>query len=336
MAIAAIVALGLMGACGGVSDDARQAGSPNGGRPTTSTPSSVTAATTVEVTAATSPPQDEVATTTAVPVGSAPLEAFEGSGVWIDVYEWSPSSTDGSPGVTPDQVADMAAAGMTTLYIQSARTSRAVDVADPERFREFVDASHAHDMDVVSWYLPNHTDPETDLRRVLAPLDYGVDGIGIDLESKNLADRALRNERAIELVRNAADLASDVPVGAVVFAPQALSRYEPETWPDFPWAEVAAEADLMVPMAYWTIYADEFPESDDPVAYTAETLASLRSLVGPDTPIHSAGGLLGDSDVDDVTAAVETAREAGAIGVSMYSWSGVKPGQLISMQEEPR
>ena len=98
MAIAATFALGLTGACGGVSDDARQAGSPKDGRSTTSTSSSVAASTTVEVTAATSPPQDVTATTTAVPVGSAPLEAFEGSGVWIDVYEWSPSSTDGSPG----------------------------------------------------------------------------------------------------------------------------------------------------------------------------------------------------------------------------------------------
>lgn len=335
MAIAAVIVLGLAGGCGGGSDAPQQPGRTTDARSATSTSSPVTSATT-EATTTTTAPQGETSTTTSMPANSAPLGAFEGSGVWIDVYEWSPSSTDGSPGVTPDQVADMAAAGMTTLYIQSARTSRSVDVADPERFREFVDASHAHGMDVVSWYLPNHTDPETDLRRSLAPLEYGVDGIGIDLESKNLADRALRNERAIDLVRNAADLAGDVPVGAVVFAPQALSRYEPDTWPDFPWAEVAAEADLMVPMAYWTIYADEFPESDDPVAYTGETLALLRSLVGPDTPIHSAGGLLGESDVDEVTAAVETARKAGAIGVSMYSWSGVKPGQLVSMQEEPR
>ena len=105
---------------------------------------------------------------------------------------------------------------------------------------------------------------------------------------------------------------------------------------DFPWAEVAAEADLMVPMAYWTIYAKDFPESVDPVAYTNEALMLLRDRVGPDEPIHSAGGLLQDSGTDEVTAAVEAARQAGVIGVSMYSWSGVKPGQLVSMQEEPR
>ncbi|MEZ5371167.1 MAG: hypothetical protein R2704_00115 [Microthrixaceae bacterium] len=220
---------------------------------------------------------------------------------------------------------------MSTLYIQSARTSRSDSVSDPARFAEFVEAAHAHGMKVVAWYLPTHEDPAKDLRRVLAPLDYGVDGIGIDLESKDLPDIQLRNERAVELVRNAADLAGDIPVGAVVFAPQALDRYEPETWPYFPWAEVADAADLMVPMAYWTIYAEEFPASVDPVAYTEETLRLLRERVGATEPIHSAGGLLQNSSGGDVAAAATTARATGAIGVSMYSWSGVKPGQLESM-----
>lgn len=173
MAIAVIVVFGLGGACGGGSKDARQPRSTASETPCppASTTSKVTPAPTEATTTTTA--KDETSTTTSMLADSAPLKAFEGSGVWIDVYEWSPSSTDGPPGVTPDQVADMAAAGMTTLYIQSARTSRAVDVADPERFREFVDASHAHGMDVVSWYLPNHTDPETDLRRLPAPSSMG-------------------------------------------------------------------------------------------------------------------------------------------------------------------
>ncbi|CCM62171.1 MAG: hypothetical protein GX471_10250 [Candidatus Microthrix parvicella] len=333
---AAAVAVLIVAGCGGT--DARSADT--GSAETTSV---VDAISTTSVTSTTSKEPPAVAgpsaTTTSVPPPTDPpgeavsLAAFEGSGVWIDVFEWSPTATDGKPRVTPDQVDDMSAAGMTTLYIQSAQTSRDEPVSDPDRFTEFVERAHANNMSVVSWYLPNHTDPLKDLRRVLAPLDFDVDGIGIDLESKNLADRTLRNQRAIELVRNASDLAEDIPIGAVVFAPQALDRYEPNTWPNFPWAEVAAEADVMVPMAYWTIYRDEFPDSADPVAYTNETLMLLRDRVGPDVPIHSAGGLLQDSGTDEVTAAVEAAEQAGVIGVSMYSWSGVKPGQLVSMQE---
>ena len=263
----------------------------------------------------------------------APAGPFNGAGVWVDVYEWSPSSTDGNPGVTPDQVAQMAEAGMKTLYIQSARTSRDVNVADPERFKEFVDAAHLHGMKVVSWYLPEHVDEQKDLRRVLSPLDFGVDGVGVDLESAKVGDVDVRNQRAIALVSNAADLAGDAPVGAITFAPQALDRYEPETWPDFPWQQVADAADVVVPMAYWTMYRDEAPDSDDPVVYTEEALELLRERIGDDVPVHSAGGLLQDSDAAQVAAATAAARRHGAIGVSMYSWSGYQPGQMDAMKE---
>ncbi len=317
--------------------------------PTTSTPpteptlrSSPAPASTLSTVAATesatvtAPPELSApvtaAPTTSIPDGRAPPGAFEGSGVWLDVYEWSPSSTDGDPKVTPDQVAAMAEIGMKTLYIQSARTSKEADLSDPDRFGEFVDAAHSHGMKVVSWYLPNHLDELQDLRRVLAPLDAGVDGLGIDLESAKQPDLGLRNQRAIDLVKQATEEAGEVPVGAVTFAPQALDRYEPETWPLFPWQEVADAADVMVPMAYWTIYRDKFPASADPVAYTDETLNLIRERVGPAVPVHSAGGLLNESDTAQVSAAVEAARRHGVIGVSMYSWSGYRPGQMESMR----
>ena len=251
----------------------------------------------------------------------------------MDVYEWAPSSTDGNPGVTPNQVSQMAEIGMKTLYIQSARTSRDADIADPERFKEFVDAAHRHGMKVVSWYLPEHVDEQKDLRRVLSPLKSGVDGLGVDLESAKVGDVGVRNQRAIALVRNAAVLAGDVPVGAVTFAPQALDRYEPKTWPDFPWKEVAEVSDVVVPMAYWTMYREEVPESDDPVVYTEEALGLLRERVGDDVPVHNAGGLLQDSDAAQVAAATAAARRHGAIGISMYSWSGYQPGQMDAMSE---
>lgn len=272
---------------------------------------------------------------TTIPAGPqrAPAGPFNGAGVWVDVYEWSPSSTGGNPGVTPDQVGQMADVGMKTLYIQSARTSRDVDIADPERFGEFVEAAHQHGMQVVSWYLPEHVDEQKDLRRVLAPLDLGVDGVGVDLESAKVEDVELRNQRAIALVQNAADLAGEVPVGAITFAPQALDRYEPETWPNFPWREVADASDVVVPMAYWTIYRQEFPASADPVAYTDETLTLLRERIGDQVPVHNAGGLLQESDTAQVSAATETARSHGVIGISMYSWSGYQAGQMDAMNE---
>ncbi len=302
-----------------VADPSSTSEAPLGAGPSTSTQPATTAT-------------PETSTTVTGP-RRAPPGPFAGAGVWLDVYEWSPSSTDGNPGVTPDQVSQMAEIGMKTLYIQSARTSRDVDVADPERFTEFVEAAHLHGMKVVSWYLPEHVDEQKDLRRVLAPLEFGVDGVGVDLESGKVGDVGVRNQRAVALVSNAADLAGDAPVGAITFAPQALDRYEPETWPDFPWKQVADAADVVVPMAYWTMYREEFPGSEDPVAYTDEALKLLRERVGDDVPVHNAGGLLQDSDATQVGAATATARRHGVIGISMYSWSGYQPGQMDAMNE---
>ena len=67
-----------------------------------------------------------------------------------------------------------------------------------------------------------------------------------------------------------------------------------------------------------------------------QALTARAAALARYKPIPSAGGLRQESGTDEVTAAVEAARQAGVIGVSMYSWSGVKPGQLVSMQEEPR
>ena len=343
----AVLAVALCGAlvvsCGDSTRDqaASQIAASRTSQPTTSTIDSTTPTTkSVESAGAdagetgvpvTSPP---ASTTTSSPGPKrAPAGPFNGAGVWIDVYEWSPSSTDGNPGVTPDQVAHMAEVGMKTLYIQSARTSRDADIADPERFKEFVDAAHLNGMEVVSWYLPEHVDEQKDLRRILSPLDLGVDGLSVDFESGKVEDVALRNERAIKLVRDATDLAGDVPVGAITFAPQALDRYEPDTWPFFPWKEISEVSDVVVQMAYWTIYRDEFPGSEDPVAYTDEALSLLRERIGDDVPVHNAGGLLQDSDAAEVGAATAEARRHGVIGISMYSWSGYQPGQMDAMNE---
>ena len=92
-------------------------------------------------------------------------------------------------------------------------------------------------------------------------------------------------------------------------------------------------SDVVVPMAYWTMYREEVPESDDPVVYTEEALGLLRERVGDDVPVHNAGGLLQDSDAAQVAAATAAARRHGAIGISMYSWSGYQPGQMDAMSE---
>src|SRR3546814_4053164 len=54
-------------------------------------------------------------------------------------------------------------------------------------------------MHVVAWYLPTLVDPATDLPRLVAASDLDVDGLGVDIESVEIADPAERTRRLLEL-----------------------------------------------------------------------------------------------------------------------------------------
>ena len=74
------------------------------------------------------------------PVGSARETArpspYAGLGTWVDVYDWSREFTGGRPVVGPADVDAMAAAGVQTLYIQTAKAEDTGDLVDPDLLRD--------------------------------------------------------------------------------------------------------------------------------------------------------------------------------------------------------
>ena len=51
------------------------------------------------------------------------VEAYDGLGTWVDVYDFAPTYTEGAPALTPESVDEMAAAGVRTL-LHPGRSSR--------------------------------------------------------------------------------------------------------------------------------------------------------------------------------------------------------------------
>lgn len=237
------------------------------------------------------------------------------------MYEWSPTVTDGQPTVSPSDMAAVASWGVQTIYLQSGRMSGEANVLDPDTFRAFLDSAHGAGMKVVAWVLPSHTNEQRDLARFTALSDFAVDGIVVDVESGEFGDVTERNARAIRLGAAIRAAFPTLGLGAAVFSPVALDRHEPETWPNFPWQQVLAPYDVVLPMSYWTIYANEQPSSDDAVAYTRESLAQLRALIRPGMPIHNIGGVLNEEDPDQIDGMVQGMTDQPVIGVSLYSWS---------------
>ena len=281
------------------------------------------------------PTPTTVAATIAPATGRSDLTAYTGAGTWVDAFDFSPAhSKTGAPTVTPADVDAMAAAGVRTLYIQSARPADPLapgDLVEPGLLGQFLARAHGRGMRVVAWYLPQLSDLDADLRHVSASLEFSAgghrfDGFGLDIEWRaGVPDPATRSARLVELSRRIRAVAGERPVSAIVLPPVLTEVVNPAYWPGFPWTGIAPFYDAWLPMGYWT---DRTRASGyrDPVLSTVDNLRRLRGHVG-DVPIHVIGGIGDTASAADYEAFARVCAEQGLLGCSVYDWdtSGAAP-----------
>ena len=254
---------------------------------------------------------------------SADGSVFGGLGTWVDIY-------DGAVYTAPERAAQrISARNVQTVWVETANDGAKVDVVNPVQLGRLVDALHARGVRVVAWYLPGHVKPAVDLRRSLAMLSFrtaaggAFDGVALDIESTKLRNVGLRSQRAVALTRQLKQAAGDTPLAVIPFNPRGLER-RPATWPRFPWAELAANADAFAPMVYTGGGLRGF---DATYGYVTRALRLLRLNTGdPDVQIHVAGGVadrLGTEELAGFVAAVED--DGSTIGVSLYDWMTTPP-----------
>jgi hypothetical protein len=254
---------------------------------------------------------------------NANSSVFGGLGTWVDIY-------DGAVYAAPERTAQrIATRDVKTVWVETSNDGAKVDVVDPVRLGRFVDALHARGVRVVAWYLPGHVNPVLDLRRALAMLSFSTstggsfDGVALDIESTRLRNVSLRSQRAVALTRQLRAATGDTPLAIVPFNPRGLER-RPSTWPRFPWADLAANADAFAPMVYTGGGLKGF---DATYGYVTRALRLLRVNTGdPDVQIHVAGGVadrLGPEELAGFVAAV--ADDGNTIGVSLYDWMTTPP-----------
>jgi len=253
----------------------------------------------------------------------ADASVFGGLGTWVDIY-------DGAVYASPERAAQrIAARNVLTVWVETANDGAKVDVVNPVQLGRLVDALHARGVRVVAWYLPGHVKPVVDLRRSLAMLSFrtatggAFDGVALDIESTKLRNVGLRSQRAVALTRQLRQAAGDTPLAVIPFNPRGLER-RPTTWPRFPWADLAANADAFAPMIYTGGGLKGF---DATYGYVTRALRLLRLNTGdPDVQIHVAGGVadrLGSEELAGFVAAVED--DGSTIGVSLYDWMTTSP-----------
>ena len=258
------------------------------------------------------------------------MEPYRGFGMWLDAYDWSDqfSSYDEAAGIAA--IDHMAAEGVETLYIQASRWNSPTDVLEPARLQALIDRAHEHGIHVVAWYLPTLEDPAFDFRRIMAIAALDIDGLGIDIEARDVADVAERNRRLIALSQQLRTALPGKVIGGIVLEPVLMEDVNPNYWPDFPWAEIAPYYDVWLPMSYWTNRKGHWRGAYD---YTAENIIRIRAHVGdPAAPVHTIGGIGDKTTVPDIDQMAQAARDQKVIGGSLYDYRTSRPEFWASLR----
>jgi hypothetical protein len=213
----------------------------------------------------------------------------------------------------------MAAQGVQTLFIQTAKHDTPDLVAERDLLDPIIARAHERGMRVVAWYLPTLEDLDNDLNRLVASANLDVDGLAVDIESRKIADANDRSNRLVDLSTRLRAALPGRAIGAIVMPPVQMEVVNPNFWPGFPWARIADKYDVWQTMGYWT---DRKQSSGyrDPYTYTDENLRRLRNNLGnPSVPVSPVGGVgaMGNGDIESFLRA---AVENGAMGGSIYDW----------------
>ena len=255
--------------------------------------------------------------------GHADASVFAGLATWVDIY-------DGPVYAAPESVAQrMSVRHVRTVWVETANDGAAADVVKPLQLGRFVDALHARGIRAVAWYLPGHVKPGFDSRRALAMLAFrtpsgGVfDGVALDIESTKLRNVTLRSRRAVALTEELRQAAGSTPLAIVPFNPRGLER-RPQTWPGFPWVQLAASSDAFAPMIYTGGALKGF---DATYGYVTRALRLLRVQTNrPDVAVHVIGGVANRMGPDELAGfAAAVSDDGGTIGVSLYDWLTTTP-----------
>jgi hypothetical protein len=255
--------------------------------------------------------------------------AYNGAGAWVDRYDFAKLED-------PEfAVAEMADHGVKTLYVETAswKVPNRVDIVAPAQTDDLIAAAHANGMKVVAWYLPGFVNLATDMRRVRAALDFrtadgqSFDSFALDIEANAVSPVSRRNAAFLKLSRMIRrEVGDSYALGAIV--PDELSTSSgPVLWPHFPYAAAARYYDVFLPMAYSTF--GRARGSSRVYRYTAANVRYVRQATH--RPVHVIGGLTDTMTLPEQMAVARAARDAGAVGSSLYKYPLYNSGSWAAL-----
>jgi hypothetical protein len=218
--------------------------------------------------------------------------------------------------------------GLTHLYLESAISP--LGFHGKNAVGPLIDSAHRHHLAVIAWVFPYLYDIAGDIALTQQVAAYRTasgnrfDGIAADLE-RNVS---LPTVRAYSQLVRAYLGRSYLLVGVT---------YPPQSFPTFPFAEVAHTYNLIAPMDYWhqtkTAYGLDFGHM--PYGYTygyqyaEDSVSAIRRLSGhvPVAPIGQVFDNFGRLEMgpyapsaQEISGFLAGSRASGAIGASFFQW----------------
>lgn len=260
------------------------------------------------------------------PRSTASIDPYRGFGAWVDIYDYAIRDTmDISKAVDV-----MASKGVKTLYLQTSRWKDPADIVNVGAVNQFLELSHAKGMKVVGWYVPGFGNLDRDLRRSMVVLEHRTpgghqfDGFAPDIETREEVggDVGRYNAGVAEYSRRLRAQVPNAALGAIIDDAKNNLR-APARHAGFPWNEIAANYDVVLPMAYWTVTKGKnggCGAQYDTDAYIREVVSLTRSHMGVDKPIHPVGGIA-DCVTEAEVVGYVAATKATSIGGSFYDYA---------------
>lgn len=231
-------------------------------------------------------------------------------------------------------VADMQRRGVRTLYLQTSRYTCPREpicpndgpIAHPDVVGAWLEHAHAAGIRVVGWYLPGYADLRRDIQRTNAIAMFRseagerFDALAVDIEAREETGggAAFNDGIARHLAGVRRRVGDTYPIGAIVPAPRAMALRSAD-WAGFPWDAIGRHADVVLPMAYSSFRHDcNTNASHCPYQYARDNTVDARRLTG--LPVHTIGGIGEDMTATEVADFVRGARDANAIGGSLYDY----------------
>ncbi|MDR3687500.1 MAG: hypothetical protein P4L93_11150 [Coriobacteriia bacterium] len=257
------------------------------------------------------------------------LDAYRGLGTWVDLYD----STWSNPGAA---VADMAAHGVRTLYLETSNSRSNFALKDTAALTAFIQTAHSHHMKVVAWYLPDLTKPATDFYRVSQAINFTTpdgqrfDSFALDIESSAIKSESTRNRLMNALSQRIRGMVgASYPLGGIIPSPVGLAK-KAGYWNDFPYSSVARTYDVLLPMGYYTYHGSTASAA---YADAHNNVGIIRAQPGcASVPVHLIGGLSDNSSAAQVRSFVSAQRAAGCIGASLYSYPRTTAADWVELR----